>query len=79
MQIIVNDYTFMSAEGTYRRAGLDVRGCLNEINGLAVAIEPVPLDMILHPEDELGRKLSPRKAPAKEIGMTPVKGQVNIA
>ncbi len=45
----------------------------------AVAIEPVTLDMILHSEDELGRKLSPRKAPAKERGITPLPSQVNIA
>jgi ISXO2-like transposase domain len=32
----------------------------------AVAIEPVPLDVILHPEKQQARKLPPRKAPARE-------------
>jgi len=32
----------------------------------AVAVEPVPLDKILHPERKHPRKLSPRKAPARE-------------
>ena len=32
----------------------------------AVAIEPVPLDKILHPEKKQNRKLPPRKAPARE-------------
>jgi transposase-like protein len=45
----------------------------------AVAIEPVTLEMILHPESELGPKLSPRKAPVKEKGITSLPGQVNIA
>jgi hypothetical protein len=45
----------------------------------AVAIEPVTLDMILHPEEEFGRKLLPRKAPGKERGITPVTDEVNIA
>ena len=35
----------------------------------AVAIEPVTLDMILHPENELAPRLFPRKAPAKEEGV----------
>jgi transposase-like protein len=45
----------------------------------AVAVEPVTLDMILHPDVEQRRKLPPRKAPEKERGMTPVTSQVNIA
>jgi transposase-like protein len=45
----------------------------------AVAIEPVTLDMILHPEEEFGRKLLPRKAPGKERGITPVTDEANIA
>src|ERR1039457_6056376 len=32
----------------------------------AVAIEPVPLDIILHPEKKQARKLPSRKAPARE-------------
>jgi transposase-like protein len=32
----------------------------------AVAIEPVPLDKILHPEKKQARKLPPRKTPARE-------------
>lgn len=45
----------------------------------AVAIEPVTLDMILHPEDGLGQKLSHRKAPGMERGITSVAGEANIA
>jgi transposase-like protein len=33
----------------------------------AVAIEPVPLDVILHPERKQVRKVPPRKAPRKEM------------
>ena len=38
MQIIVNDYTFMSVEGTYRRAGLDVRECIKKLGGGTVRV-----------------------------------------
>jgi transposase-like protein len=41
----------------------------------AIALEPVTLDMILHPDN----KLEPRKAPAKEQGTTPLPSQANIA
>ena len=33
----------------------------------AVAVEPVPLDVILHPEKKQARKTPPRKAPARVI------------
>ena len=35
----------------------------------AVAIEPVPLDKILHPEKKQARKLPPRKTPARETSL----------
>jgi hypothetical protein len=37
----------------------------------AVAIEPVPLDSILHPEKKQSRKLPSRKAPATVAEITP--------
>lgn len=43
----------------------------------AVAIEPVPLDKILHPEKQQARKLPPRKVPAKVEGMNLVTEQAS--
>lgn len=45
----------------------------------AVAIEPVTLGMILHPDNKLDRKLVHRKAPAKEQGIASLPSQTNIA
>jgi hypothetical protein len=44
----------------------------------AVAVEPVPLDKILHPEKGQARKLPPRKAPVKEE-TTPLPKRIDIA
>jgi len=44
----------------------------------AVVVEPMPLDKILHPEKKPARKLSPRKAPAKEE-ITPLPKRIDIA
>jgi hypothetical protein len=45
----------------------------------AVAIEPVTLDMILHPDYKLDRKLAHRRVPAKEQGIASLPSQTNIA
>jgi transposase-like protein len=45
----------------------------------AVAIEPVTLDMILHPDNKLARKLASDKAPGEEQGITSLPSQTNIA
>ena len=45
----------------------------------AVAIEPVPLDKILHPEKKQARKLPPRKTPTKVEGITLVSKPANAA
>ena len=46
----------------------------------AVAIEPVTLDMILHPDNKLARKFTSGKAPGKEQqGITSIPSQINIA
>jgi hypothetical protein len=44
----------------------------------AVAVEPMPLDKILHPEKGQARKLPPRKAPIKEE-TTPLPKRIDIA
>jgi hypothetical protein len=41
----------------------------------AVAIEPVTLDKILHPEKKQARKLPPRKAPGRETSAIPLTKQ----
>jgi hypothetical protein len=41
----------------------------------AVAIEPVTLDKILHPEKKQARKLPPRKAPERETSAIPLAKQ----
>lgn len=53
-----------------RRKSMNRGKLLYRIVQQAVAIEPVPLDKILHPEKPQARSLPPRKAPAKVEGMT---------
>ena len=45
----------------------------------AVAIEPVTLDMILHPDNKLVRRLTSGKALGKEQGITSIPSETNIA
>ena len=43
----------------------------------AMAIEPVPMDRIVHPEEKPARKLLPRKTPAKVEEMNLVTEQAS--
>jgi hypothetical protein len=45
----------------------------------AVAIDPVPLAKILHPESWQAAKLPALKAPAKAVGKTNMAKQANVA
>jgi hypothetical protein len=61
-----------------RRKSINRGKLLFRLAQQAVAIEPVTLDKILHPENVRARKLPPRKAPAKKE-TTPLPKRINIA
>src|SRR5665213_323110 len=62
-----------------RRKSMNRGKMFSRLAQQAVAIEPVPLAMILHPESRQAAKLPARKAPVNAVGKTNMAKQANVA